>query len=139
MHVSAYEELDATGMVGDQAMALLRRLGAQYTRTHSFPPPQGHDRWTDDAVGPAFVLACLIGASDDASLERQLFAVIGNHLIDQAKKTERGNLRRRLDGLLTGDPRFTRVTAVQAGLAGWTLTGGATTATARSAADLDEA
>ena len=148
--MSAYEELESTGIVGDQTIALLRRLGAQYTRSHSFPPPEGHDRWTDEAVddllgelfaekGPAFVLACLVGASDDASLERLLLAVIGNHLIDQAKKTERGKLRRRLDGLLTGDPRFTRVTAAQAGIAGWTLTGRATTVTARSPADLQEA
>lgn len=47
--VSAYEQLMA-GAIGDETIDLPRRLCAQYTRTHSFPPPGGYDRWLDDAL-----------------------------------------------------------------------------------------
>ena len=39
-------------------------------------------------------------AHDDASLERLLLAAIKNWLVDQAKATEVGKLRRRLENLL---------------------------------------
>lgn len=114
---------------------LLRRLCRQYTRRHSFPPVGGHRTWTDDAVddlrgellaekGPVLVLNCYLRATDDPSLERLLLAAIGNYLKDEAKKTERGKLRRRLGTLLEQDPRFLRVRASSAGTAGWALTGG---------------
>ncbi len=148
--VTAYEELQVTGAVGGETLTLLRRLSGQYTRTHSFPPPQDYDRWSDEAIdyflatlfsdkGPSFVFACLVSASDDASLERQLLTTIANHLKDQAKKTDRGKLRRRLDGLMNNDPRFSRIPASQAGIAGWTLTGGLTTGTTSDPTDLARA
>ena len=65
---------------------------------------------------------CFVKATDDASLERQLLAAVRNHLIDQAKGTERGKLRRRLVTLLSSDSRFERVRAV-GGLDGWRLAG----------------
>ena len=79
--VGAFEELARTGAVGDQTVALLRQLGKQFTRTHSFPPPREHKRWSDDAVddllasmlatkGSAFVLSCYLKATDQGSLER---------------------------------------------------------------------
>jgi hypothetical protein len=148
--VSAYGELTATGAIGDETLDLLRRLSAQYTRTHSFPPPDGYDRWNDEAVddllaamfsdkGPAFVMACLAGASDQASLERMLLATIGNYLKDGAKRTERGKLRRRLRGLLERDPRFVRFAAAQVGVDGWALAGTPPEFTRRSIAELQGA
>lgn len=148
--MGAYDELLATGVAGDETVALLRRLGAQYTRTHSFPPSEDYDRWSDEAVddliasmfedkGPAFPTACLVSASDDASLERVLLTTIGNYLKDRAKKTERGKLRRRLEGLMTRDERFVRVSSSEAGIAGWTLAGRPTTVTTRAFSELEGA
>lgn len=144
--VTAYEELKTTGDVGDQTLATLRRLARQYTRTHSFRPPEGYARWDDHAVddllgslfaskGSGFVLACLAHASDDASLERLLLTTIGNHLKDQAKGTERGKLRRRLEHLMNHDQRFVRVGAADAGVAGWALADGPATLTMCSSTD----
>jgi hypothetical protein len=115
-----------TGAVGDATIGLLRSLGRQCTRSarSNFPPPEGYESWTDDAVddllaemfartdadqpdhGHKFVLNCYLRATDGPSLERLLLATIENFLKDQAKKTERGKLRRRLQGLLGGDRRF---------------------------------
>jgi hypothetical protein len=93
--LSAYGELSRTGSCGDETVRVLRRLAAQVTRTSSFPPPAGFDRWSDAAVdelladmferkGPAFVVGCFVKATDDGSLERLLLAAIRNHLIDLA-------------------------------------------------------
>ena len=133
--MTAFGELAFTGEIGPVTFELLRRLCRQYTRRHSFPPVGGHRTWTDDAVddlrgellaekGPVLVLNCYLRATDDPSLERLLLAAIGNYLKDEAKKTERGKLRRRLGTLLEQDPRFLRVRASSAGTAGWALTGG---------------
>lgn len=133
-NVAAFEELRRDGAIGPATLALLHDLGAQVTRTSSFPPPPSHGTWSDPAVdelladmlsqpgdGAAFVIACLAKADDQASLERLLLTSIRNYLIDEAKKTERGKLRRRLEGLLGNDPRFVRVRAAEAGFACWTL------------------
>ena len=123
---AALAELRA-GALGATTVNLLQQLGRQCTRSPrtNFPPPEGHDRWSDDAVdhlladmfarsdsanpgeGHKFVLDCLARATDGPSLERLLLAAIENFLKDQAKQTERGKLRRRLTGLLQKDARFT--------------------------------
>lgn len=132
--LSAYGELLRDGACGPETVGVLRRLAAQVVRTSSFPPPDDHDRWSDEAVddlladmfartkGPAFVIECFVKATDDASLERLLLAAVRNHLIDQAKGTDRGKLRRRLVTLLSADSRFERVRA-SGGLDGWGLAG----------------
>jgi hypothetical protein len=128
----AYDELRATGEVGDSTLLLMRNLAGQVTRTASFPPPEGYNSWSPEAVddflaelfaakGNEFVLTCYVEASDDASLERLLLRTIRNFLIDQAKTTERGKLRRRLEGLLEKDLRFARVSRGQPGAGGWYL------------------
>lgn len=148
--MSAFEELTRTGALGGETVALLRQLGRQFTRTHSFPPSEEHQRWSDDAVdallatmlatkGPAFVLSCYLKATDEASLERLLLAAIRNHLIDEAKGTERGKLRRRLDNLLGQDTRFRHVPASSAGVVGWALAGAPGTLTSSSVTDLQRA
>jgi hypothetical protein len=129
------------GAVGPASVELLRRLGRQCTRSTrtNFPPPEGYDWWSDDAVdhlladmfarqdsdnpgeGHKFVLDCYLRATDGPSLERLLLASIENFLKDQAKSTERGKLRRRLTGLLQSDGRF-----AEAGSDRWTLTAGST-------------
>ncbi|WP_047690514.1 hypothetical protein [Kocuria sp. ZOR0020] len=121
--MSAFDEIGRRGdAAGPKTLALLRRLGAQVTRSSSYPPPEGYDSWCDEAVddlladmfvknparGRVFVLACFVKATGQASLERLLLATIGNFLKDQAKSTERGKLRRRLDTILGEDGRFVR-------------------------------
>ena len=75
------------------------------------PSTRGFRSWADgDAVDelicamfdekPQLVVGCAVKAHDDASLERLLLAAIKNWLVDQAKATEVGKLRRRLENLL---------------------------------------
>jgi len=133
--VSAFDEIGRRAdAAGPETIALLRQLGAQVTRTSSFPPPAGHKSWSAEAVDdlladmfskdPArsqvFVLACYVQATDQESLERLILKSIRNFLIDQAKGTERGKLRRRLDTLLSDDSRFVRPPKLT-GIWGWAL------------------
>ncbi|MEV4273466.1 hypothetical protein ACIODS_16995 [Micromonospora chalcea] len=125
------------GRIGPAALELLRRLGRQCTRSSrtNFPPPEGYGQWSDDAVDHLladmfarpdadnpdechkFVLDCYARSTNGPSLERLLLAAIENFLKDEAKKTERGKLRRRLTGLLQKDPRFTECGGDRWGLA----------------------
>nr|WSW42934.1 hypothetical protein OG296_07280 [Streptomyces sp. NBC_01001] len=105
------------GQLGDLGLDLLRRVGRQVARTQGFPPPADHAAWTDDAVddllfemlsrkGEQFVLNLSLKAIDDTSLEKMFFTSIKNFLIDEAKGTERGKLRRRFATRLAQDNRF---------------------------------
>lgn len=135
--MSAFEEILHRGdAAGAETIALLRRLGAQTARRSTFPPPQGHRSWTSEAVddllaelfasrGSAFVVACRTTATDQGSLERLILKTIKNFLIDQAKATERGKLRRRLGRILGDDARFERPALLRSILA-WALFGGPT-------------
>jgi hypothetical protein len=125
------------GRIGVAGLELLRRLGRQCTRSSrtNFPPPHGYSSWSDDAVDHLladmfarpnrdnpdechrFMLDCYLRATDGPSLERLLLTSIENFLKDEAKKTERGKLRRRLTGLLQKDPRFIAYAGDRWGLA----------------------
>lgn len=133
--MSAFDEIGRRAdAAGPETIALLRRLGAQVTRTSSFPPPVGYRSWSYEAVddlladmftkdslhAQIFVLACYAKATDQASLERLILASIRNFLKDQAKGTERGKLRRRLETLLSDDARFARPSGL-AGIWAWAL------------------
>lgn len=133
--MNAFDEIGRRADAGGpETIALLRQLGAQVTRTVSFPPPAGYDGWSGEAVddlladmfsknparGQVFVLACFAQATDQVSLDRLVLKSIRNFLIDQAKSTERGKLRRRLDTLLSDDERFVRPPALQ-GIPVWAL------------------
>jgi hypothetical protein len=146
--VGAYAEVERTGTCGPETLALLRRLGAQVVAMNSFPPPEGHHHWDPEAVddlladmfarsGRPFLLGCFLKATDDASLERLLLASIRNHLIDQAKMTNRGKLRRRLDTLLSKDARFVRASV--GGGAGWAVRGNGGSHWQGDVEDLDRA
>lgn len=126
---TAREEL-AGGQAGPTTVALLVRLTCQVGRLRTFPPPPGYVAWTVDAAtewisslyaarGPAFVLACFVQSTDDASLERLLLTTITNALIDEAKRTDVGKMRRRLGTLLTADPRFEAAPNAYAGESAW--------------------
>lgn len=133
--MSAFEEISQRGdAAGPETIALLRRLGAQVTRSSPFPPPDGHSAWTAGAVddlladlfasrGQSFVVACYTLATDQGSLERLILKTIKNFLIDQAKGTARGKLRRRLETILGGDGRFLHLRLLTSILA-WALLDG---------------
>lgn len=133
--MDAYAELRNTGAIGEAGLALMRQLMGQIARTNSFPAPEGYGRWSDAAVdhkladlfgrkGPALVLDCAAKATDQASLERLLLAAIRNFMIDEARGTPRGKLRRRLTGLLGKDARFVQVNVP--GWRSWALVDGPT-------------
>jgi len=117
----------------DGALALLRRLAAQVTRTSSFPPPAGYSSWSDAAVdellvemidkkkGVAFLLEVLTTVDNQSSAERYLLVTIENFLKDQAKSTAHGKLRARLETVLGNDSRFHALTTPDRG---WRLVGG---------------
>ncbi|MGY4744571.1 hypothetical protein [Streptomyces sp. ATMOS53] len=117
----AYEELSQTGEPGPKTLELLLRMVHQVRRASGFPPPEGYTQWSDDAAydvitamltregaGQKFVTACFALAISEATLERLFLASIKNFLIDEAKKTPRGKLRRRIARLMSEDTSFRR-------------------------------
>ncbi|MGH3680114.1 MAG: hypothetical protein ACRDT2_07665, partial [Natronosporangium sp.] len=68
--------------------------------------------------GRRFVLNCYLKATNGASLARLVATAIDNLLKDRAKATERGKLRRRLEGMLGNDRSF-----ASSGSSGWSLAG----------------
>ncbi|MFF7680957.1 hypothetical protein [Actinacidiphila glaucinigra] len=119
--LSAYEELAQTGELGPAGFELLGRLVNQVRRASGFPPLEGYAEWTDDAAydvvlamlaregaGQRFVTGCFVSAVDDPSLERLFLTSIKNFLIDEAKKTPRGKLRRRIASRMAESTDFRR-------------------------------
>jgi len=112
-----YDELTAGTPCDGLVVDTLQRLVGQVARSSCFPPPEGYDRWDDNAAldvvtqlyedGPSFVTMCWARAGNDGSLERLFLATIRNFLIDQAKGTGTGKLRRRLQRLVMKDVAFT--------------------------------
>lgn len=131
--MSPFAELSGPDGIGRETVNLLIRLVGQIGRTSSFPPPLGHPRWTDQAVidyvgsilstprGLGMVMNCAMTATSDASLERLLLVSIRRFLIDEAKATPVGRLRRRLRTLLTKDSRFVPADLLLAGEEGWSV------------------
>ncbi|WP_328306370.1 hypothetical protein OG432_34855 [Streptomyces sp. NBC_00442] len=112
----AYEELQ-TGGFGPATFDLLWRLVHQVRRAYGFPPPEGYAQWGNEAAyevvlamvtakGQKFVTRCFTLTADQESLERVLLTSIKNYLIDEAKKTPRGKLRRRIARLMGEDTAY---------------------------------
>jgi hypothetical protein len=131
--LTAFEELNVQRTPGPQTIELLQRLVAQVTRPGTFPPPGGHQRWSDQAVldhigtllsrknGMGFIVSCFLKSDDQGALERQLLSAIKNDLIDEAKATPVGKLRRRMHTLLSRDSRFVDASSLFASQAAWSL------------------
>ncbi|MFJ8076984.1 hypothetical protein ACIQ7Q_24330 [Streptomyces sp. NPDC096176] len=146
MTESAYEELTRLRQLGPVSLNLLRRLVHQVRRAYGFPPPEGHTQWSDEAAdevvlamltrkgeGREFVTRCFALAANDASLERLFLTSIKNFLIDEAKKTPRGKLRRRIARLMGEDTAYRKL---QGSAPRWALAGHAEEATWQG--DLDD-
>lgn len=117
-------------MDDDAAASFVARLVAEIGRSSSFPPPSGHDHWSDDAVwelvatlyekkGTAFVAEAHVAADDAAHLERRLKRTIWNYLKDEAKATPVGLMRSRLATMLRRDEGFVRIEDEGIALPGW--------------------
>ena len=113
-NVSAIDEIRA-GQPGGSTLAVIIRAGARVVG--DFPPPDGFGSWTSDAievaVGSLFeakphllAKALVAGVADDDALEAFVLVALKRHLIDEAKSTEVGKMRRRFANVLGKDPRF---------------------------------
>jgi len=124
--VNEFEEWQSTRQVnGDALAALVLCLAGIVVRTKTYPRPEHYDSWSNEAVqelaskvyerkesskkDERLALKILQKARDQGSLERLLLTTIENVLIDEAKATETGRLRRRLVGVLGKDARFIHV------------------------------
>lgn len=100
---------------------VLRSLVRSHAKRNSFPPGEGHKEWTRGAVDefildlfdkkkdPRILLRLLERATSKEHFERSILTTVHRHLIDQAKATESGKLRRRLVTVLGQDQRFSFV------------------------------
>jgi hypothetical protein len=132
--VSGFTELLDTGRLGAEGATLLYATVAAVARFDRYPPPEGHQAWSSDAVtevaheflvGPhanerLVHLATL--ALDDASFARLLETSVRNFFRSRARATTRGKLYRRVRSLLEGDDRFVPVEGSDGRL--WTLSEG---------------
>jgi hypothetical protein len=88
--------------------------------------------WTEDAIwdctqaffvekGAAVTTGVLTQTTDAASMGRYLRRSIRNYLISEARQTDRGAVRRKIEDLLTATPDFTTVPAGAPGAGRWQL------------------
>jgi hypothetical protein len=129
--MSPYAELHADGQFGEAGYNLLFRLARQELRR--FPVLQ-LDPADDDTVwdvagdflvarGSGVATMLLAEATDDDSFGALLRTSLRRWLVDQARKTDLGVLRRRLERLISEDDRFEVVPNGQAGSGWWRLAG----------------
>lgn len=102
------EELLSTGTLGAAGIALLYTTVGQVARMRGLPPPDGHDRWDDEAVleagnevfaertGAARFFELAVVSHDDVTFRSQLWTTVYRSLVDQGRRTERGRLALRL-------------------------------------------
>ncbi len=124
--MSEYDDWQQAGKLNPDAFAaLLLRLCGIVARTKTYPWPEHYDSWSDEAMqelankvyerkdcgeeDKRLALKVFEKARDQGSLERLLLTTIENVLIDEAKATETGKLRRRLVSVLGKDARFVPV------------------------------
>lgn len=136
--MSPWEEVRALRAFGTEATLELYRCVRAVARASNFPPPEGHQSWSVDAVmetahdvfadghGPQRLVALAVSADSERGFTRLLEQVIRNFLRDRARATARGRLIRRLRELLERDTRFAFVPSGQLGEHSVMLTDGST-------------
>jgi hypothetical protein len=131
--IDAYRELQQHGQFGQLGLKLLFELVGQ--ELQRFPVLLGHGAaWTEDtlwewtqsfyvAKGTAVTAGLLAQTGDVASMARYLRRSIRHFLVDEARKTPAGTVRRKIEELLAATPEFVQVPAGVAGAGRWQLGG----------------
>lgn len=111
---NAYLELERTGEVGELTYAMLLDVASRVVHAGNYPPPSGDEHWTefdvqelvhDFLTGPRGlqrVITMFTRATDEHSLRNVAVTSIRNHLADDARKSDRGHLRQRLEDVIEG-------------------------------------
>lgn len=129
--ISAFDELRALGRFGRACLTLVQNLMRE--EAHRFPAltPEGgwqgvdledlaSDFLTDRLTRVTANLLAL--ATDDASMGRLLRVSIRRWLIDRARETAVGSVRRTIEKLLSSEDDFEEVPAGEVGAGRWRLT-----------------
>ena len=115
--MSAWSELRETHALGRAGAEQLYITVRAVARAHHFPPPEGYERWTLDAVAEVAhdfltgaraterLVELAANATDDDSFSRLLSRAVLNHLRGVARQTAVGKLIIRLKQLLT-EPEY---------------------------------
>lgn len=135
--MGALEELRYQGRLGPAGARLLYDAIRAVVRFRNFPPPEGHQSWTQEAVtelahdflaDPAThrrrFSTWAAQAGDDQQLSYLLNTAVVNFLRDRARQTDRGHLITRLREVLAEAPdRFVRLPPDRFGEELWARTG----------------
>ncbi|MEV6236591.1 hypothetical protein [Lentzea sp. NPDC051838] len=126
--ISAFDELHELGYFGTKCTALVRDLVREEIR--KFPVLTAANPDLEDVVQEFFVdrlkavtITLAAQAGSDASFARLLRRSVRNWLIDQARKTDLGSLRRSIEKTLAEEDAFEQVPAGQSGAGRWRLSG----------------
>jgi hypothetical protein len=131
--IDAYRELQQLGHFGQHGLKLLFQLvGEELQRFPVLLDPGA--AWTEDAIwewtqsfyaakGIAVTAGVLAQTADVASMGRYLRRSIRHFLVDEARKTPVGAVRRKIDELLAATPEFIQVPAGTPGAGRWQLDG----------------
>lgn len=109
---SAYLELERSGEVGELTYAMLLDVAGRVVHSGNYPSPSGAEHWTEPDVqelvhdfltgprGLQRVITMFNRATDEHSLRNVAVTSIRNHLADEARSSDRGHLRQRLEDVV---------------------------------------
>ncbi|MFD9059934.1 hypothetical protein ACFVZ3_00230 [Kitasatospora purpeofusca] len=130
--ISEFEELHHLGHLGPEGLKLVYRLVREEGQRFPVlaPAPGWQEADWEDLLGDfladrvkALTADLLSRSTDDASMGRILRRSIRNWLIDRARQTGLGALRRRLETVLSSEPNFEQVPEGEPGAKRWRLAG----------------
>lgn len=125
--ISAFLELRERGCFGEECLTLVLKLLRE--RLRQFPSLLSHEfedvaqDFLVDRIKP-LTASLLAQATSDTTLEKLLRTSIKNWLIDRARATGTGPMRRTIEKVLTASPQFECVAADEEGAGRWRLAGG---------------
>lgn len=131
--IDAYEEMQQLGAFGSVSHRLLFDLTAE--EVQRFPPLLGDRRRlvADDVwdlvqalfeeKGAAMTVGVLAQTADAASMGRYLRRCVRNFLIDRARRTPTGAVRRKVEELLSASPEFAQAPPGSPGAGRWQRAG----------------
>jgi hypothetical protein len=131
--IDAYRELQQLGQFGSHGLRLLMNLVGQEVQRFPVLLSPGAT-WSEDAIsecaqeffaakGKAVTAALLAQTVDVDSMSRYLRRSIRHFLVDTARGTDLGAIRRKIEDRLAATPAFMQVPAGVAGAGRWQLTG----------------